>query len=308
MLYIGNSQVSPIEVINNAPSEYVVTAINNSNFDRVEREKVWVEKVGSTYYIRDVLGITSYYFTGVCVDNINKNSSGRVVVIDGNLVNHYTANYNKNGGANPDDNAQIATLLNTQTSPNNYSSDFIYSDSYNIEAGTYNKVEINCKFMYHGTNSTSTSCGFIGIPNMYSNTDIYSPKLGDIRGLHVVGLSNGNIVVKMENDDESPIFTIAKITDIQEDKWYYVRAVLTTSGGTVDFSTNGSDWQTKIMDDYYSISNNFPITRFSAGIGYNIICSLESVTIDLNPIWTNINIKNDDTIIGSWKAYEYKHE
>lgn len=102
---------STIETISGSGTTLTVT--NNSSYDRVTGEKVWLSKSGNDWEIVNYGNADIYSITAKCSENIAIGATGDVTLTDdGNVVNHLTRDFVLGGNtteANVDDAGQLLT-------------------------------------------------------------------------------------------------------------------------------------------------------------------------------------------------------
>lgn len=268
-----------------------ITAINVSKYDRIEGEKVWLYENNGSYTIVDALGLTSRAFTGVCKENIARNSSGTVeAVVDGELVVRWTRNFNTNGSGFVLDDA-ARTIKFASNSGNYYQA--VWKEFSNPVVTPTTSVEIQLKAKFNGNGSSHNQANdfmvFGDTMGSYSTPNNHLLELVITKGIYYrVKTTIGSI--------SSQEKTLLPLSAWVNDKWYWLKVTVTDSEIYGVFSEDGINWSAPV-----AISGSGCLSSFTNKKAFCIKAFYDNTTIngtvDLGETW----VKVDGDIV--WQPY-----
>lgn len=158
-----------------------VTATNNSSYDRITGEKVWLSKSGDNYSIINYASADKNSLIGACKQNIAIGASGSVETLDdGILVPHLTRDFILKSGiteSNIDDAAGLLTI------PLSTANAFIVSNVIDMPSPWETDFKFKIKFKYINNDPSTTptlplyTLGALNFDNSASYPNGYEPKL-----------------------------------------------------------------------------------------------------------------------------------
>lgn len=277
MFYVGSRKVSP-SFINTIKEAAEVTAINNSSFDRLEGEKVWLYYENNTYKIVDALGLTSNAFTGKCLENINKGSSGLVsAVIDGDLIQRYTRDFTLYNSTSISVNDINKTLYRCSTDGRSGSFYGIYTEK--SEIPTYStSFEVQMKFkVWHSYDDSKNGWGefsgsnrkspiFMLCGKKFTSWNDYTTSY-DLNDCFCLRWGTDRPIWNFPKNDNPQVINAINIpkTSMINNEWYWFKATYNLATETLNtyYSTDGMNWslassvtvllKTSLSNTYYSI-------------------------------------------------------
>lgn len=158
-----------------------VTATNNSSYDRVNGEKVWLSKSGDNYSIINYASADKNSLIGACKQNIAIGASGSVETLDdGTLVPHLTRDFVLSSGITESDIDDAAGLL---TIPITTANAFIVSNVIDMPSTAETDFKFKIKFKYINNDPSTTpalplyTLGTLNFNNSTSYPSGYEPVL-----------------------------------------------------------------------------------------------------------------------------------
>ena len=202
----------------------LVTATNNSIYDRVADEKVWLNENNGSYEIINANSASSASFTGVCKEAITIGASGTVeAIVDGIVIPRWVRDFTVNNGT-VDDDDWLYTAANATEEAN------IYKPGTASWSGSCT-VQVKAKFTSFNP-GTPVIVGMLGANNnrLIPQTS-YKIKLEASASKIVASVFNGGN-------------TNADITQFPPslDQWYWLRMVITSGSISTSYSLDGSNW------------------------------------------------------------------
>ena len=259
-----------------------ITATNVSKYDRIEGEKVWLYENNGNYTIVDALGLTSHAFTGVCKENIARNSSGTVeAVVDGNLVTRWTRNFSTQGSVTIDD----AAKLFTSTNNNNY----IYKGD--TISNTPSKLVFQIKYKLLSISNTSSNYYLLVTTSetpVISATCFglgyksYDPSNTSYGGWYPSAVIGGNTIEPSR---------YSTFNSVPLNTWVWVKSTFNNGNVSLQCSLDGETWETVKSGTYSKtpVCNGYFLRGMS--------CASSGVVYDLDKCY----IEYDDQIV--WQPY-----
>lgn len=168
-----------------------VTATNNSSYDRITGEKVWLNKSGNNYSIINYASADIYSLIGTCKQNMAIGASGSVETLDdGVLVPHTVRDFTLSsaiGEGNINDTAQQLTL------PTNVANSYIVSSLLDVPTTTATDLKLKIKFKLIANAGTPTASG-ITLDLAGCGRDSSASYSSYAPSLYLMGSSYNNIV------------------------------------------------------------------------------------------------------------------
>lgn len=134
-----------------------VTATNNSSYDRMTGEKVWLNKSGSSYSIINYASADINSFIGACKQNIAIGASGDVETLtNGVLVPHLTRDFTLSSAiseSNINDNTKMLTL------PTDVANSYIVSNLIDMPTTAATDLKMKVKFKLIANSGTPSTSG-----------------------------------------------------------------------------------------------------------------------------------------------------
>ena len=246
----------------------IVTATNNSSYDRIANEKVWLNESNGSYEIINAnsSSFSSASFNGVCKEAIAIGASGTVeAIVSGTVVPRYVRDFNVNNGS-VDDANRLYTASNATEEAN------IYKFG---TASWSNNCTVQAKIKFNSFNPS--------LPVQLAMLDASSDRLIAQTSFKIkVEASASKIAAAIYNNG----FVWADITQVAPslDQWYWVKLVITPSAISTSFSVDGSSWvagETKNYGASAFTSTNLILLGSSytgyAGVTYDLAeCYIEA--------------------------------
>lgn len=260
-----------------------ITATNNSSYDRISGEKVWLLENNGSYQITDALGLTSRSFTGVCKEAIARGASGAVqATVGGALVTRWTRDFSTQGTVTIDDAAKL--LTSTDKTNYIYKSDSISNIPTKLVFQLkYKLVSIrNTDFNYYLLVTTSeapvasATCFGLGYKS-------YDPNNTSYGGWYPVAIMRGGSI-------DTPRHS--SFNSVPIDTWVWVKATFNSGNASLQCSLDGETWETVKTGTY---------TKTPVCNGYflrGMDCASSGVVYDLDKCY----VEYDDQIV--WQPYK----
>lgn len=254
-----------------------ITATNNSSYARENGEKVWLYANNGSYQIVDALGLTSNAFTGVCKEAIAIGASGAVqATVGGELVVRWTRDFTANGSVVVDDGARTVTYSGQWQS--------VIKSLATPTTTPTTSVEIQLKSKFNGAGSAhNQSVGMLtfGTSIDYSQVQQGLLKLVNTKGLYYTLLTSIGNAGSQEK-------TLLDNSAWVNNKWYWIKLVVTDTLISGYWSEDGSSWSEAVTVSGSGFLASFA-NKTQFGCGYFYDNSTYNGTVDLNETWVKVD-------------------
>ncbi|MBP5593519.1 MAG: hypothetical protein J6X75_05085 [Clostridia bacterium] len=263
-----------------------ITATNNSSYDRISGEKVWLLENNGSYQITDVLGLTSRSFTGITKEAIAIGASGACeATVGGELVVRWARNFSIAGGPSIDDGARIVTFTG------GYQGVYKVLTTGTSTPATSVTVQLKSKFTGSGSNhNQSTPFAVFGSGyGSYANVDYPLLELVNTKGLYYrIKQGIGNVGAQEK--------TLLDNTAWVNNKWYWIKLEVTDTLVASYWSEDGTTWNAGP-----TISGSGLLASFANRTVFGFRSFYDNTTyngtVDMNESW----VKVDGDIV--WQPY-----
>ena len=256
-----------------------VTATNNSSYDRVNGEKVWLSKSGDNYSIINYASADKNSLIGACKQNIAIGASGSVETIDdGVLVPHLTRDFILKSGiteSNIDDAAGLLTI------PLSTSNAFIVSNVIDMPSTAETDFKFKIKFKYINNDPSTTPTlplYTLGALNFNNSTDYHT-------GYEPVLYTNGNDICgtypRSRSIRTTIIYDATGLLNIDDWLTVSIETNNTSPYATLKIVDANGNTYTKTGTDYDCTFDNRNVQRVCIGASSAYTSTL-SVVFDLN--------------------------
>lgn len=260
----------------NVPSPVeTVTATNNSSYDRVNGEKVWLSKSGDNYSIINYASADKNSLIGACKQNIAIGASGSVETLDeGVLVPHLTRDFVLNSGiteSNIDDAAGLLTI------PLSTASAFIVSNVIDMPSTAETDFKFKIKFKYINNDSGTTptlplyTLGGLNFNDSISYPSGYEPQL------YTSGNDIGGSYPRSSNARRTLTYNATGVLNIDDWLTVSIETNSTSPYATLKIvDTNGNTY-TKTDTDFSCTFNSHNVQRVCIGQSSSYPSTLSAV-------------------------------
>lgn len=260
-----------------------ITATNNSSYDRISGEKVWLLENNGSYQITDVLGLTSRSFTGITKEAIAIGASGACeATVGGELVVRWARNFSTYGSPTVDDGARVVSNLTN--------GNYLYRQYDSSLPTPATNVEFSYKFQVDRTYASGTSDG-------YGMCFYCTASYGSSAGISITTPMQTQ-AAPLKLNVGSRDFTLLASGAVPANAWIWVKGTITDTTIDAYYSFDGVTWNHALSTTGTSLLANFSNKTFmSVRSGNRYQDWGYYATVDLAQTW----VKVDGSI--AWQPY-----